>query len=67
MSAKNKKSQIFVTQMFSAALTSRRNAAMMERKELKAQDPTLQGYVKYPAILMIKKQEEPNYTEYATY
>ena len=55
-SAKNGNSQIFVTQIFSAALTSRLNAAVMVRRELKTQDPTLQGYLKYPAILMIKKQ-----------
>ena len=57
ISANNGNSQIFVTQMLSAALTSIQNSAMMLRK-LKTQDPTLRGNVEYPVILMIKKKGE---------
>ena len=49
------KSHIFVSQMYSPALTKRRNEAMKVRKELKKSDPTIQAYVKFPAKLMIKK------------
>ena len=60
-------SSIFVSQMFSPALTARRNAAMLARKNLKKDDPTIQAFVKYPAKLMVKKEGEKGYSLYAEY
>ena len=48
------KSAVFVSQMYSKSLTERRNAALKYRADLKEQDPSIQGYVKFPAKLMIK-------------
>ena len=45
------KSHIFVSQMYSSALTKRKNEAIKVRKELKKNDPTIQAYVKFPAKL----------------
>ena len=55
---------IFVSQMYTKALTSRRNNAMKRRMELKKENKNVQGYVKYPAILMIKYPNEARYTAY---
>ena len=49
------KSAVFVSQMYSKSLTERRNAALKYRADLKEQDPSIQGYVKLPAALMIKR------------
>ena len=60
-------SSIFVSQMFSPVLTTRRNSAMLTRKNLKKDDPTIQAFVKYPAKLMVKKEGEKGYRLYAEY
>ena len=52
------KSAVFVSQMYSVSLTERRNAAWKYQADLKQQDQSIQGYVKFPAILMIKYTEE---------
>ena len=49
------KSFIYVFQMYSSALTKRRNNAMIARKELKKLDPHIQAFLKYPAKLMVRK------------
>ena len=36
----------------------RRNAALKYRADLKEQDPTIQGYIKFPATLMIERTGE---------
>ena len=41
--------------MYSPAIASRRNDAMKKRHELKNEDKDIQGYVNYPATLIIKK------------
>ena len=56
------KSAVFVSQMYSKSLTERRNAALKCRADLKEQDPPFQGYVKFPATLMIKRTEERKYS-----
>ena len=56
------KSAVFVSQMYSKSLTERRNAALKYRADLKEQDPSVQGYVKFPAILMIKHTGERKYS-----
>ena len=43
------KSSIDVSQMYSPALTKRRNKAMIARKDLKRLYPSIQAFVKYPA------------------
>ena len=45
--AKNK-TPITVSQMYWAALTKRRNNALVKRKELTKDDHRIQAYVKYP-------------------
>ena len=52
------KSAVFVSQIYSTSLTERRNVALKYRADLKEQDPPIQGYVKFPAILMIKRTGE---------
>ena len=55
------KSAVFVSQMYSKSLTERRNAALKYQADLKEQDPSIQGYVKFPATLMIKRTAERKY------
>ena len=45
---------VFALQMYSKSLTERRNTALKYRADIKKQDPSIQGYVKFPATLMIK-------------
>ena len=56
------KSAVFVSQMYSKSLTERRNAALKHRADLKQQDPSIQGYVKFPTIPMIKRTGERKYS-----
>ena len=56
------KSALFVSQMYSKSLTERRNAALKYRADLKEQDPSIQGYVKFTAILMIKRTGDRKYS-----
>ena len=53
--------------MFSPALTTCRNSAMLTRQNLKKDNPTIQAFVKYPAKLMAKKEGEKRYSLYAEY
>ena len=61
------KSSIYVSQMYSPALTKRRNNAMIARKELKRLDPSIQAFVKYPAKLMVRKAREKEYRVHGEY
>ena len=64
----NDRTLIFFSQMYSRALTRRRNEAMEKRKELKKEDiQGIQTYVKYLAVLMVKRPREAAYTPYAEY
>ena len=56
------KSVVFVPQVYSKSLTERRNAALRYQADLKEQDPSIQGYVKFPAITMIKHTGERKYS-----
>ena len=56
------KSAVLVSQMYSKSLTERRKAALKYGADLKEQDPSVQGYVKFPAILMIKHTGERKYS-----
>ena len=44
---KEGKPAVFVSQMYSKSLTERRNVALKYRADLKGQDPSVQGYVKF--------------------
>ena len=55
-------SKVFVSQIYSKELIIRRNEALKLRSELKEQDPTIQGFVRFPASLMIKKVGERKYS-----
>ena len=62
--ASKDENRIYVSQMYSPVITSRRNDAMKKRRKLKNKDKDIQGYVKYPATLMIKKPGDPKYSVY---
>ena len=55
------RSQVFVSQMYSKSLTLRRDLALKDRHEMKEEDPAIQGYIRYPATLMIKRPAEKKY------
>ena len=57
----NGRSQVFVSQMYSKSLTLRQNQALKHRLEMKEEDPSIQGYIRYPATLMIKRPGEKKY------
>ena len=57
----NGRSQVFVSQMYSKSLTLRRNQALKHRHEMKEEDPSIQGCIRYPATLMIKRPGEKKY------
>ena len=63
----NDRTLIFVSQMYSPALTTRRNEAMKKRKELREEDQGIRAYDKYPAVLMVKQPGQEAYTPYAEY
>ena len=48
--------------MHSKSLTVGRNGALNYRADLKEQDQSVWGYVKFPAILMIKHTGERKYS-----
>ena len=56
------KSAVFISQMYSKSLTERRNVALKYRTDLKQQDPSIKGYVKFPATLIIKRTGERKYS-----
>ena len=47
--------QVFVSQMYSKSLTLCRNQALKQRHNMKEEDPSIPGYIRYPATLMIKR------------
>ena len=49
---------LIVSQMYSATLTQRHNDAMIKQKELRKDDQQMQVFIKYPAMLMVKYQED---------
>ena len=57
----NGRSQVFVSQMFSKSLMLCRNQALKHWHEMKEEDPSIQGYIRYPATLMIKRPDEKKY------
>ena len=57
----NGQSQVFVSQMYSKSLTLRLNQVLKHRHEMKEEDSSLQGYIRYPATLMIKRPDEKKY------
>ena len=56
--------RIYVSQMYSPAITTCRNDAMKKRCELKNEDKNIQGYIKFTTTLMIKKPGNPKYYVY---
>ena len=51
----NGRSQVFASQMYSKSLRLRRNQALKHRHEMKEENPSMQGYIRYPATLMVKR------------
>ena len=67
-SKRNPKIGVRVEQMFSTKLTTRRNTALLERKSLLENKSIASGFLKYPAVLMIKKDKgDKNYMLYKSY
>ena len=58
---------IYVPQMYSSSVTAHRNKAMLKRKELTRDERTIQAYVEYPAVLMVKKSGERSYSAYVEF
>ena len=50
--------QVFVSQMYSKSLTLCQNQALKHQHEIKEEDPSIQGYIRYPVTLMIKRPGE---------
>ena len=63
----NDRTPIFVSLMYSPALATPRNEAMKKRKKLREEDQGIRAYVKYLAVLMVKRPGEAAYTSYAEY
>ena len=53
-----KSSRMFVDQKYGPITTQRRNKALLERKNLKAEGKIVQGYLKFPAQLWVKYDVE---------
>ena len=53
---------IIGSHLYSAALTKRRDDAMIKRKKLRKDNHRIQTYVKYPAVLKVKYPGESFYT-----
>ena len=51
---RNNRTPIFVSQIYSPSLTTRRNEAMKKRKELREEDRGIRAYVEYLAVLIVK-------------
>ena len=51
----NDQSQIFVSHMYSRSLTLSRNQVLKLRHEMKEEDPSIQGYIRYLDTVMIKR------------
>ena len=49
----NGRSQVFVSQMYSKSLMLCRNQALKHQHEMKEEDLSIQGYIRYPATLTI--------------
>ena len=49
------RSQVFVPHMYSESITLCRNQTLKNRYEKKEEQPSIQSYIRYPAILIIKK------------
>ena len=60
----NNDKKIFIEQRYGPDTTSRRNKALILRKELKAEKRISSGYVAFPAKLMVKKLGDERYTLY---
>ena len=57
----NGRSQVFVSQIYSKSLTPRQKQALKHRYEMKQEEPSVQGYIRYPATLMVKRPGEKKY------
>ena len=57
----NGQSQVFVSQVYSNSLTCRRNLALKHQHEMREEHPCIQGCIRYPATLMIKRSDEKKY------
>ena len=63
--SRNKIEGIHCEQMYSSEITSRRNLALLKRKELKARGDIVSGYIAYPATLVVKKMGESKYSTHS--
>ena len=63
--SKNKNNGIYVDQKYGSDTTWRRNQALIRRKELKAAKTITNGYVSFPAKLMVKyKSTDKSYVPF---
>ena len=59
--------RIYVEQLYSPRITKRRNEAMLMRRTLIRNKEIISGYVDYPAILMVKKENRSKYEKQSSY
>ena len=64
---KPKDCHYYVDQKYGKRTTWRRNQALLKRKELKGKGEIVNGYVDYPAILMVRKKAGDEYKEYSNF
>ena len=58
---------VYVSQVYSPAVTNRWNEYMKVHKQLRNEDKQIQTYVKFSAILMVKKPGETKYSVHSRY
>ena len=58
---------VYVSQIYPPGATNRRNEAMKVRKQLRNEDKQIQAYVKFPAIVMVKKSGETTFSVHSEY
>ena len=61
---KPKDFEVYCDQKYGTRTTWRRNKALLKRKELKRNGDISNGYVQYPAVLMVRKKVGDDYYEY---
>ena len=57
----NDQSEVFISQMYSKSLMLCQNQALKHQLEIKEEDPPIQGDIRYPATLTIKRPGEKKY------
>ena len=63
----NNQYKIKCNQQFTKELQTRRNAALLERRELFKEEKIVKAYIEYPATLKVLLPEAKGYTKYRVF